>query len=284
MKIYEVLKNKEIYEIPCIYLWKNLCNGKVYIGQTQNFYCRMRQYARFESNRKRTIVKALAKYGFDNFDISILEKVDDVAKLDDREQFWMDYYNSYDKDIGYNICKESGTSRGYSHTEEDKQRMSEIAKERFRQHPEKMPKGEKNPMYGRTVSKETREKMSKSRQGNQNAKGKTWKLKPEFVENRRKRALGNKNCLGRKISEKHRARIIESNQIRGVSEETKKKISEANKGKSAKKVRCVETGIVYDSITRAGEAINRSSSGISACLKGKMKTCGGYHWEYYTEK
>lgn len=29
----------------------------------------------------------------------------------------------------------------------------------------------------------------------------------------------------------------------------------------------------------AAEAINRHQSSISACLRGKQKTAGGYHWE-----
>ena len=231
-----------------------------------------------ESNR--LIGRALNKYGFENFDISILEKVEDYNLIDSREQYWMDYYQSYDLTIGYNVCKIAGSTKGYHHTENDKKRMSEIAKERFRQHPEYIKFGKDNPMYGKHPSQETKNKMSKSRMGNQNAKGKTWTLKQEYIENRRKNMIGNKNCLGRKISEEHRARIIESNHTRKISDATKKKMSESHKGKTAKKVKCVETGIVYNSITKASEAIHKSSSGIIACCKGVQKTCGGYHWKY----
>lgn len=45
------------------------------------------------------------------------------------------------------------------------------------------------------------------------------------------------------------------------------------------KVRCVETGEVFDSYKIAAKAINRHPSAISACLRGKQKTAGGYHWE-----
>ena len=41
MKIYEVLNDKQKFSFPCIYLWTNLVNNKVYIGQTQNLYQRM---------------------------------------------------------------------------------------------------------------------------------------------------------------------------------------------------------------------------------------------------
>ena len=47
-----------------------------------------------------------------------------------------------------------------------------------------------------------------------------------------------------------------------------------------KAVRCIETGIIYSSISEAAKAINRAISSLSACLNGKSKTCGGFHWEF----
>ena len=49
----------------------------------------------------------------------------------------------------------------------------------------------------------------------------------------------------------------------------------------AKKVICVETGIIYNSITEAAKAVNRSIGNISNCCKGKRKTSAGFHWRYY---
>ena len=52
--------------------------------------------------------------------------------------------------------------------------------------------------------------------------------------------------------------------------------------KRGKKVRCVETGEVYDSMVLACQAIGEYATNLSrACRKGiKMK---GYHWEYVKE-
>ena len=48
-----------------------------------------------------------------------------------------------------------------------------------------------------------------------------------------------------------------------------------------KAVRCIETGSVYETITRAAWAVGLSSrSKISMVLSGKRKTAGGFHWEY----
>ena len=67
------------------------------------------------------------------------------------------------------------------------------------------------------------------------------------------------------------------------TEETKKKMSEAKKGKGCKKVVCVETEQVFDSLTKASEHIGVDKSVISACCRGKTKTCKGYHWKYYED-
>lgn len=44
------------------------------------------------------------------------------------------------------------------------------------------------------------------------------------------------------------------------------------------RVKCIETGIVYDSISEANKKANCLH--VKDCLKGRRKTSGGYHWEY----
>ena len=72
-----------------------------------------------------------------------------------------------------------------------------------------------------------------------------------------------------------------------IQKKQKKKISNALKGKiskNRKKVLCVETQIVYDSMHIASEKTNTHISDICICCKGKLKTANGYHWQYYKEK
>ena len=49
------------------------------------------------------------------------------------------------------------------------------------------------------------------------------------------------------------------------------------------KVICIETGIVYESITDAARKMNVHRSNISACVRGKHKTSCGYHWKYFEQ-
>lgn len=81
---------------------------------------------------------------------------------------------------------------------------------------------------------------------------------------------------------------------RKMSEESKHKVSVANKGKKRtkeqllnnsknKKCKCVETNIVYFCIKDASRNTKIDASSILRCCKNAQKTAGGYHWEYVEE-
>ena len=154
MKLYEINKKKE-YDFSCIYLWTNLVNGKKYVGQTMCFYRRMKNYRHTYPNAY--MERAVNKHGLDNFDITILERDVPLDKLDEREQYWLDYYQSYDLDKGYNICKIAGTTKGVTHTEEWCQEHSDYMKEKwkdaeYRNFWHNRMSGENNYFYGKRFS------------------------------------------------------------------------------------------------------------------------------------
>ena len=110
-----------------IYKLTNLTNNKIYIGQTKFLRKRYLQYkcastindTSFRS--KRPIIYAIRKYGFENFSFEVLEITDN---LDEREIYYISYYNSTDKSIGYNVEKGGqGTSHPIQLTEESRYRM-----------------------------------------------------------------------------------------------------------------------------------------------------------------
>lgn len=47
----------------------------------------------------------------------------------------------------------------------------------------------------------------------------------------------------------------------------------------SRKVRCVETGEIFNSHGKAAEFAKVSRPAISRCIEGFSKTSGGYHWE-----
>ena len=67
------------------------------------------------------------------------------------------------------------------------------------------------------------------------------------------------------------------NAPRGNKEVTtdNKEVTTGNKG-----VVCVETGEIFSSIRQASKSSNVDFSNIAKCCKGKLKTAGGYHWQY----
>ena len=86
-----------------IYIIRNKINNKVYIGQTVNLKQRIQQYktAVKKEYTNQIIFKAMQKYGFNNFEFSILES--QVENYDEKEQYWIQYYNSLVPN-GYNVA------------------------------------------------------------------------------------------------------------------------------------------------------------------------------------
>ena len=111
---------------------------------------------------------------------------------------------------------------------------------------------------------------------------------------------------GHSCSESTRAKIAEVHRGKKLSEEHKKILHDRmigntyslgrvpwNKGKSwtdeerkkfgSKAVKCVELNQVFISAHDASIKMNLDHSLICKCVKGKVKTVGGYHWEYAEE-
>ena len=106
-----------------------------------------------------------------------------------------------------------------------------------------------------------------------------------------KRKIGEKNSKtlkGKKHSEEHKKKIGEAhkgkpspNKGKKASEETKRKMSEA----SSKKVICITTGKIFNSVTEASNYYNVARNTISFCCKVKLKSAGKLNgtklkWKY----
>lgn len=96
-------------EKPIIGIYKitNLSNNKIYIGQSINIYQRYKAHQQYALNPKSReyntpIHNAIRKYGIQNFQLEILEQCT-TEQLDEKEIYWINYYNSTDRAIGYNL-------------------------------------------------------------------------------------------------------------------------------------------------------------------------------------
>lgn len=68
------------------------------------------------------------------------------------------------------------------------------------------------------------------------------------------------------------------------SEETKNKIIKIKQQQSGKKVLCIETNIVYNSIGEAMRKTGIDKSSISKACLNQISCAGGYHWRFLEDK
>lgn len=96
-----------------IYKIVNDLNDKVYVGQTiRSLAERFQKHCNLADDIRRTmaIKKAILKYGKEHFRIELIEECD-VSELNEREQYWIEFYDAYTK--GYN-CTKGGQGCGHS--------------------------------------------------------------------------------------------------------------------------------------------------------------------------
>lgn len=116
-----------------IYKTTNLVNGKIYIGQHKSETLDLTRY-----KGSGTLLKEqFQKFGWSNFKCELLEECFSASELDEKEIYWIDYYQSRDPAVGYNISQ-GGTEgcyfRGCHHTKEEKKKISNSSKDRVSIH------------------------------------------------------------------------------------------------------------------------------------------------------
>lgn len=122
----EILKTAKA--VPAIYKITNIVNGRVYVGSTKNYRERRTRHfyeLRHNTHCNQRLQNAFNKYGEDNFKIEMLTPVtpDEMLWM---EQNFIDWLDSANRNVGYNICKIAGrpVHSGWHHSEESKRRLS----------------------------------------------------------------------------------------------------------------------------------------------------------------
>ena len=138
-----------------IYKWTNIINGKSYIGQTA--YPEKRYYQHLLVNDNTPFHNALRKYGVDSFTYQVLEDDIDDEKLDEREIYWINYFNTYQD--GYNLTIGGNSTRGFKFSYEQIKHLSDA-------HLGQIPWNK-----GKIMNDEYRKKASEGMKGNHNKMG-----------------------------------------------------------------------------------------------------------------
>ena len=126
---YSFKLKDEICNINCVYMIKNVVNGKVYIGSTVTLKKRIKEHYGLLTTKKHHSVKlqrSWDKHGENNFIISVIEDNIITDEILLKEQYYIDFYLSYKN--GYNILPIAGTSKGYKWSENKKKKYSELKK------------------------------------------------------------------------------------------------------------------------------------------------------------
>lgn len=231
-------KNDQNSYYGFVYITINNVNGKRYIGQKK--YC-----GKHETyiGSGVALKNAIYKYGKENFTREIIEECETKEKLDSREKYWINYYNATNSDNFYNIT--SGGDGGFGG-------------------------GKNSPWYGKHLSEETKEKLSKMKSGKNNPfYGKTHsdevkrKLSEKALNQRHSQET--KEKMSKSIKENHA-------DFSGKNNPRSRKIKQYDLGRNF--IRC------WDCAKEASKKLNINYSSIIACCTGRYKSSGGYIWEY----
>ena len=242
-------------------------DGRVYVGYTSSpekrwkvHQYRMKSKTHFNLH----IQKIFDEFGEDYFEFKVFEEYPTEQEARDREEYWISYFLDNALDLSLNIQRSScGGDTISEHPNRDLivQKMTASLEVRFsslspEERKEKYGKlGARNGMFGRTHTKEVREKCSKMH-------------------------LGNTYCLGKKASPETRAKISaiakartgDKNPFFGRvhTEEFKKNMSEKMKGRlppNTAKVSC--DGVIYQSAAEAARVLGVCPGTILFRLKSK---------------
>ena len=236
-----------------IYKTTNLINGKIYIGQHKATEFDTAYYG-----SGKHILNAMHKYGIENCNCELIEWCDTQTMINSRERYWIKYYNSTNRKIGYNITEGGEGWKGGTHSQASREKISKAktgkhpnrdytqisvnTKQKISATLKEYYKTHKNPKYGTHLSQETKAKLRKANLGktySQEVRDKhkrpAWNKGIPLTEKQKQRLrevnLG--KTYGEKTREKHRKRWLgdKNPNFGGLSEQAKQKIREQITGR-----------------------------------------------------
>jgi group I intron endonuclease len=88
--------------------------GKIYIGSSVALGRRLLRHRNNFSKKKDSANRLVAAFIANphDFEFSVIEKTTTASEAREREQFWINFYQSYREDVGYNSARSSTTCSG----------------------------------------------------------------------------------------------------------------------------------------------------------------------------
>ena len=140
---------KELRKKSGVYIFINNITNQLYIGSSINLTKRMVSYYYYINSDKLSkfvIIRAMKKYGLENFSLGILEFCKQDPKIClELEQKWIDFYKPK-----YNVLTVAGNSAGFKYSVETINKLKKILS------------GENHPNFGNITSFETKRAISEA--------------------------------------------------------------------------------------------------------------------------
>lgn len=208
---------------------------------------------------------AIEKYGWANIKHEILFEGLTEEEACEKEVELIAFYKSADRRYGYNVSLGGNTS---SPTDEENAKRSESMRKKW---------GEPEYRKRATESMKGAKRSEKSCENIRIAQIKRF-------ENPEERKKISDIQIGKKRSEEAKRKTSETLRAYYSLKENHEKQAElhreSNRKTHGKKVRCIETGKVYEVISDASKEMGIERRYISASCRHKRKSAGGYTWEY----
>lgn len=263
-----------------IYRIVNRINGKLYVGQTvQSLKARWKEHRNDVKRYDYPIYRAIRKYGIENFYPEQLDTANDQEELDLKEIYYSEYYNTM-KPNGYNL--KIGNGQGYL-SEETKRKMSEAKT------------GEKHWKFEKIITEQERQRLISIRPKfwSEEAKERASILaqgeKNRFFGKHHKKEVLDKlstpilcvetGIVYSSIAEACRVLMLHDSNVQNVISGKRKhtggftfkslRENISNKG-IVKKIECVETGIIYESISALARNLGIHRNRLTRNIKKGM--------------
>lgn len=240
--------------------------------------------------------RAIEKYGWDNFEHIIIAKglTEDEAKWLETEL--IKEWDSTNQDKGYNITLGGEGANGLVHTEETKKKISKSRKDKG------CALGENNPMFGKQRTVEWRQEHSTRMIGESNPMAQMiillntkeifttikegaekYNCDPSYIS---KCCNGKAKSCGRLEDGLPLVWMYYNEYLNLTEEEVNKKIKDVDS-----RIILLNTNEIFQTAREGAKKYNiKSSSNITACCRGKLKSTGkhpitneGLVWIFYKD-
>lgn len=273
-------------------------SGKIYVGQSKNIYKRWEDYRKHSCKNQSRLYNSLKKYEHSKHLFEIVEQCR-IEDLNNRERYWQNYYRVTDRSAGMNCLLTASNSETFI--------MSDSTKDKIRESLKMYRSKNARSIYQYSLDGVLINKWSSiselescltfdrryifmcCRKKHYKAYEYIWSYSEETFSNeylekarctKSDKLRGHTFNLGKVHPESTRRKIGNKSRGRKHSDSAKKIISESKQ----KEIKQMDKDGNYlrqwRSATEAAKQLGLFSQNISYCCLGKLKTAGGFKWEF----